>query len=211
MTLHSSIPPHSVQRTSRRRRPDGPNSDIHRVPASPIPLVIAGFVGGLLTTALVWWVGIGPQQTMSLYWLTAPGSDIYYVEQQQSFRAMGQADGIRASLETLIQGSADPRLTSAIPPDTQILGIRVEGDDIFLNLSEHFTSGGGSTMMLGRITQLLYTATSSNPAARLWISVNGEALNTLGGEGLIIDQPLTRASFAPNFSGSIVAIDDLNP
>lgn len=175
---------------------------------SPIPLVIAGFLGGLVTTAVVWWVGIGPQQTVSLYWLTTPGNDIYYVEQQQSLRALGQAEAIHASLETLIKGSPDERLTSAIPSETEILDVRVEGSDIFLNLSEAFTSGGGSTMMLGRITQLLYTATSLNPSARLWISVNGEALTALGGEGLIIDQPLTRTSFAPSFNGSIVAIED---
>ncbi len=196
----------SMQRYAGRRGSQASG----RTPSSPIPLVIAGFVGGLLTTAVVWWVGIGPQQTMSLYWLTTPGADIYYVEQQQAFRALGQAEGIRASLTALIQGSPDQRLTSAIPPETEILGVRVEGDDIFLDLSADFTSGGGSTMMLGRITQLLYTATSANPAARLWLSVNGEALNTLGGEGVIIDQPLTRASFAPNFNGSIVALDELN-
>lgn len=38
-----------------------------------------------------------------------------------------------------------------------------------------------------------------NPGARVWISVEGRALEVLGGEGLMIDQPLTRASFVPSF------------
>ncbi|MFQ3614190.1 MAG: GerMN domain-containing protein, partial [Cyanobacteriota bacterium] len=80
-----------------------------------------------------------------------------------------------------------------------VLDVRIEGNDIFLNFSPEFTQGGGSTLMMGRITQVLYTATSQNPGARLWISVEGRALEVLGGEGLIIDQPLTRASFVPSF------------
>jgi hypothetical protein len=53
--------------------------------------------------------------------------------------------------------------------------------------------------MMSRVTQVLYTATSQNPGARVWISVEGRALEVLGGEGLILDQPLTRASFVPSF------------
>jgi len=152
-----------------------------------------GVMGG------AWWYSIGPRQTLSLYWLTTANNSIYYVQQERSVRAFDAQEAIRVALEELIAGPRDPHLTTAIPPQTRLLDVRVEGNDIFLNFSSEFTQGGGSTAMMSRIAQVLYTATSQNPGARVWISVEGRALEVLGGEGLMIGQPLTRASFVPSF------------
>jgi len=164
-----------------------------------LQLGILGFLMGLGLMGGAWWYSIGPQQTLSVYWLTTADNAIYYVQQERTVRALDAQEGIRLALQELIAGPTDPQLSSAIPPETQVLDVRLEGNDIFLNFSPEFTQGGGSTMMMGRITQVLYTATSQNPGARVWISVEGRALEVLGGEGLIIDQPLTRASFVPSF------------
>jgi spore germination protein GerM len=161
---------------------------------------VLGFFVGLGLVGGAWWYSRGPRQTFSLYWLTAADNSIYYVQQERSLRAFDAQEAIRRALEELIAGPKDPRLTTAIPPQTRVLDVRVEGDDIFLNFSPEFTQGGGSTAMMGRIAQVLYTVTSQNPNARVWISVEGQALEVLGGEGLILDQPLTRASFLPSFS-----------
>ncbi|MFS8780849.1 GerMN domain-containing protein [Synechococcus sp. W55.1] len=164
-----------------------------------LQLGILGFLLGLGAMGAAWWYTIGPRQTLSLYWLTSADNSIYYVQQERTVRAFDAQEAIRLALEELIAGPRDPHLTSAIPPQTQVLDVRVEGDDIFLNFSPEFTQGGGSTAMMSRIAQVLYTATSQNPGARVWISVEGRALEVLGGEGLILDQPLTRASFVPGF------------
>jgi len=164
-----------------------------------LQLGILGFLLGLGVMGGAWWYSIGPRQTLSLYWLTSADNSIDYVQQERRVRAFDTQEAIRLALEELIAGPRDPHLTTAIPPQTRVLDVRVEGDDIFLNFSPEFTQGGGSTAMMSRIAQVLYTATSQNPGARVWISVEGRALEVLGGEGLILDQPLTRASFVPSF------------
>jgi spore germination protein GerM len=54
--------------------------------------------------------------------------------------------------------------------------------------------------MTGRVAQILYTATSLQPTAKVWIDVEGKPLETLGGEGLELKQPLTRQGFEQNFT-----------
>lgn len=75
-------------------------------------------------------------------------------------------------------------------------------DGIYVNLSQEFTQGGGSSSMIYRVAQVLYTATSIDPQAPVFISIAGQPLNQnypLGGEGLLLDYPLTRQQFAQEF------------
>ncbi|MFB2833769.1 GerMN domain-containing protein [Floridanema evergladense] len=88
---------------------------------------------------------------------------------------------------------------SAIPQGTKLRSIKVDKDAITVDLSPEFTSGGGSASMTGRLGQVIYTATSLNPKAKVFLLVNGKPLDTLGGEGLEISQPITRENFQKDF------------
>ena len=88
---------------------------------------------------------------------------------------------------------------SAIPADTDLLALSVAEDGVHVDLSDAFEMGGGSASMIGRLTQVMYTATSLDTEQPVWLSVEGEPLELLGGEGLEISQPMTRADIDANF------------
>jgi spore germination protein GerM len=135
-----------------------------------------------------------------LYWLKTSGTEIALTSSPVTVETPSDSNtALRIALEQLLAGSNSPTLTSTIPAHTKLRSVVVKSDGIHVDLSNEFTTGGGSTSMTGRVAQVLYTATSLKPEAPVWLSVEGKALETLGGEGLMLDQPMTRKSFEQNF------------
>jgi spore germination protein GerM len=117
---------------------------------------------------------------------------------------------VNKSLKVLLSSSGKPAQTgtfgkevSTIPPTTKLISTKIKSNGIHIDLSKEFMEGGGSTSMQGRLAQILYTATERNTTARVWITIEGKKLETLGGEGIEVKQPLTRKSFQEDFNQSI--------
>ena len=106
---------------------------------------------------------------------------------------------LETAFQSLLAGPTEGTDSTTIPQGTKLLGLKVENNEVHVNLSEDFTSGGGSTSMIGRVGQVVYTATTLNPNAKVYIEVNGKQLDVLGGEGVELEQPLTRESFKKNY------------
>jgi spore germination protein GerM len=110
------------------------------------------------------------------------------------------AKELETLLQTLLAGPSDPSDTSTIPAGTKLLSLQADKQGIRVNLSREFTSEGGASALLGRLAQVLYTATSIDSSAPVWIQVDGQPLTLLGeGEGIEVAQPMTRQFFEENY------------
>ena len=135
---------------------------------------------------------------LAVYWIEANKNKLQAVP--IAIKAKSNDEAIASVLNTLIAESPpESSLYSAIPANTKVLSVATKNKEIRINLSKDFTKGGGSASMQGRIIQVLYTATSLDPDAKVYLSVEGKTLKYIGGEGLEVPQPMTRKDFALEF------------
>jgi spore germination protein GerM len=135
---------------------------------------------------------------VTVYWIES--KEKHFVAVPMPVKTASTEVALKTALSTMIsEPTKQPGMYSAIPTGTKVLDFTIRDKNIQLNLSKEFTSGGGSASMLGRVVQVLYTSTSLDPDAKLFLSVEGKPLNYLGGEGLEIQQPITRKDFALEF------------
>ncbi|BAY26577.1 hypothetical protein NIES2100_63930 [Calothrix sp. NIES-2100] len=139
------------------------------------------------------------EQTANIYWLKDNGKNLELAPQPVKIAAAQPNQVLEKALENLLAGPTEGAESTTIPKGTKLLGVKVNNDEVHVNLSEDFTSGGGSSSMTGRIGQIVYTATTINPNAKVYIDVNGKQLDVLGGEGVELEQPLTRESFKKDY------------
>lgn len=141
----------------------------------------------------------GQEQTANIYWLKDNGTNLALAPQPVKIAAAQPNQVLEKAFENLLAGPTEGSDSTTIPQGTKLLGLKVNNDEVRVNLSEDFTSGGGSSSMMGRVGQVVYTATTLNPNAKVYIDVNGKKLDVLGGEGVVLDQPLTRESFKKDY------------
>lgn len=142
------------------------------------------------------------EQTAQIYWLRSTGDRLELTPVPMKTGETEQPEVILGNVfEQLLSGpSNEEAFVNTIPPDTVLRDLTVEADGIHVDLSQEFTAGGGSASMIGRVAQVLYTATCLDADAPVWISVEGEPLEVMAGEGLLISQPMTRQDFNENFT-----------
>lgn len=137
----------------------------------------------------------GIEQTTSIYLLRDNGKYLEPVPKQIKVIGTTPDEILKSAFNALLEQPTDEQNSSAIPKGTKLLGVKVEGNTVYVDFSEEFTTGGGSASMIGRIGQVVYTASALNENAKVFIKVNGKQLDVLGGEGLELEQPLTRETF----------------
>ena len=103
------------------------------------------------------------------------------------------------ALEALLAGPTrleqEAGLATEIPEATDLLGLTVEDGLATVDLSRAFESGGGSLSMRLRIAQVVHTLTQFPTVERVAFSLDGEPVEAIGGEGVLVDPPVGRAHF----------------
>lgn len=121
-------------------------------------------------------------------------------EKVQPVRLPG-VDGsdLQAVVEALVAGvpaeAAAYNLVTTIPPGTRVNKVAASGDEVVVDLSSEFGSGGGSLSMQARVAQVVFTLTRDPQYRQVRFLIDGKAVDSLGGEGVMIAAPQSRETW----------------
>ena len=82
---------------------------------------------------------------------------------------------------------------SEIPSGTEVLSIKEYPDKVVINLSAAFETGGGTDSLYKRLYQLIKTA-KRNTTLPVYLYIEGQKADVIGGEGIMLNQPLNDSS-----------------
>jgi spore germination protein GerM len=145
------------------------------------------------------------QDTVKIWRLDDNGKKTFLVPQDRPEAGASTANPeqrVQKSMSNLIAsaGKPDGKLTTTVPVGTKLLSSRVMADGIHVDLSKEFNQVSGATSVIGRLGQVIYTATAQNPDAPVWITIEGKKLELLGdGAGIEVRQPITRQTYNQDF------------
>jgi hypothetical protein len=103
-----------------------------------------------------------------------------------------------AMLLALLGAQEDPRIQSAIPSDTRLNDIEVEGPVATVDLSAAFERAGSRRSLALRIAQVVYTLTEE-PTGILGVrfAIDGLPRAVIGGVELtVLDRPVNRSDYS---------------
>lgn len=174
------------------------------IAAAPIPPSQLPTVGETTTPPTIPNITQNQEKPVKIWRLDDDGKKTFLVPQERpDVNASGSTPEVRVqkSMSGLIAsaGKLDGKLTSTIPVGTKLLSTKILADGIHVDLSKEFTQGFGATSMIGRLGQVIYTATEGDPNAQVWITVEGKKLEVFGDVGVEIRQPITRQTYDQDF------------
>jgi hypothetical protein len=99
-----------------------------------------------------------------------------------------------AALEALLAGPTslerDAGVGTQIPDGTELLGLIVDGGIATVDLTSEYESGGGTASMTMRLAQVVCTLDQFPTVKGVLFRLDGQPVDVLGGEGIVIDHPL---------------------
>ena len=168
-------------------------------------------------------VGIAATKSGKGYWLAGRGTaPVFFLRGEKLGVASRDVHGTAGTpaivnvVRDLLAGpTAAERaagLSTAIPAGTIVNSVSVIGQVATVDLSAQFASGGGSLSMQERVAQVVFTLTGLPNIHIVSFSIDGKHIDTIGGEGLLLDPLPTRntfSSFLPQVSVITPAPGDL--
>jgi len=107
-----------------------------------------------------------------------------------------EEDKLKVALGELLRGpdknEKERGYNTEIPKNTELIELKETPERITINLTRNFETGGGSASMTLRVEQLTNTVLDTVENKPVYLELDGERVKHVGGEGVIIPQPLTR-------------------
>ena len=104
---------------------------------------------------------------------------------------------IKFAIQSLISGPRQNEkakgVYSEIPAGTRILSLTETSDKVVINLNSVFETGGGTESIYKRLNQIIKTA-KRNTDKPVYLYIEGKQAEVIGGEGIMITQPLNENS-----------------
>ena len=80
-----------------------------------------------------------------------------------------------------------------IPASSHVINIQESSEKIIVNLNSSFVNEGGADSLYKRLYQLIKTA-KLNSSVPVYLYINGQRADVIGGEGIMLSQPLSNSS-----------------
>ncbi len=158
----------------------------------------------ILGPALIWFFFIRPIPTeVTIYFTRGQDGEATLAPVTRLVLARSVETRLRGAYAALLAGPSEGEralgLSTEIPAGTTLRGLAVAGGVAVVDLSADLERGGGSSSMQGRVWQVVFTGTQFSGVFRVRILIAGQARKALGGEGLIIEDPIARPASTPRF------------
>jgi len=141
-----------------------------------------------------------PKSSVSVYFIGQNDSkeDVYKIV-KRNYEPAESGTKLRFSIENLLKGPSKSEkakgVYSEIPAGTRLISLKETPDNVVINLSDAFEQGGGTDGLYKRLYQLIKTA-NKNTTLDVYLEINGNQVDVIGGEGIMINQPLNEKSLA---------------
>lgn len=137
------------------------------------------------------------KETVSVYFLALDSNDNGIYKKVQREIPPGE-NKLEYAITELLKGpnivEKSTGAYSEIPKATKLLGIKQTGNKIIIDFSSDFQYGGGTDSIYSRMMQLIKTAINNTENKKIYLYLDGKQVNFIGGEGIMITQPLTEKS-----------------
>ena len=120
------------------------------------------------------------------------GKDVYVAVSRTKPETYKRSD-VEFAVEQLLKGvtkyEKNQGVYAEIPSTTRLLSFKETPSKIIVNLSDDFGFGGGGDSLYKRVYQLIKTV-NHNTRKPVYLYLNGRQADVIGGEGLMLKQPL---------------------
>lgn len=110
-----------------------------------------------------------------------------------------EVDGskIKFAVNALIRGPKSEErqrgVYTEIPSGSEVINISEMPDKVVVNLNSAFVTGGGTESLYKRLYQLIKTV-KLNSNLPVYLFIDGQRADVVGGEGIMLSQPLSNSS-----------------